>query len=128
MSSAPSFHCLVWKSSSLPATDESCSTIEASIAKLLAESLDEYQQILCSCSTHRRLLQKRFPHARIVRVEPSQGIESPVTVVSCGRHDGRIVFLSSRQRTKVALTRAKNDVYLVCHKCIAQGASMLWRD
>eukprot|EP00973_Karenia_brevis_P026295 3626548-Karenia_brevis.AAC.1 len=73
MSSDPSFHCLVWKSSSLPATDERCSTMEANVVKSLAESFDEFPQILCFYSAHRRLLQKRLFHDKIVGVDPSQG-------------------------------------------------------
>ncbi|KAF0687333.1 hypothetical protein As57867_020845, partial [Aphanomyces stellatus] len=51
----------------------------------------------------------------VVTVDAMQGREADVVVLSCVRTDGQVGFLSNRPRINVALSRAKEALYIVGH-------------
>ncbi|KAF0687335.1 Aste57867_20915 [Aphanomyces stellatus] len=75
--------------------------------------------VICFHKPQRAKLQAalwhEFPNVDVVTVDAMQGREADVIVLSCVCSEGRVGFLKHRPRINVALSRAKEMLYIVGH-------------
>ena len=128
---APKFFWVVW-TGPLP-DQERCSTPEAKIVCYMENAISQLSgsTVLCFYSAHRKeLLRAGLCNKKVHIVDRSQGSEfNQPTILSAGRHDGKIGFLGDRRRVCVALTRTTQCVVIVIHKSLLAPSvrPALWR-
>ena len=121
--SKQSLRMFVWRASKPLPLEERQSTPEALLVKEILTNYRPMSSVLTFYANQRRILRKHLPpKTDVLVVDASQGSSLPPTILSPGRHDGKIGFCGDKRRFNVAESRTRKEFIVVCHESMVDGS------